>query len=240
MLGFDIETTGLCFAQGARISVVCTVDTVTREETVYHFLRSAGTAQYGEERERLLQCMRDAPRLCAFNAGGSTTACRMCMCVFCRSCTAPLTGMHTVGVQTAVTFDIPFMQQELQVDDAVVREWLLKLVDPLHAMRCVFKTTSSLNAMLALNGLECKSGSGAHAVVLAAEERWQELADYCLDDVRLTVALVESAPKIQLFVQHENGAEFIVYMHPGLRCGDPVPTPWATVSESPRDTISVR
>ncbi len=77
MLGFDIETTGLCFAQGARISVVCTVDTVTREETVYHFLQSTGTAQYDEERKRLLQCMRDAPRLCAFNAGGSAAACCM-------------------------------------------------------------------------------------------------------------------------------------------------------------------
>lgn len=60
----------------------------------------------------------------------------------------------------AVLFDIPFMQKQLNLPEAVVHEWLGKLCDPFHTMRTCFGQTSKLDKMLALNGLECKSATG--------------------------------------------------------------------------------
>jgi len=68
MLGFDIETTG--FIQQipeAEISVVCTMDSETMEQTVYNFMieNEEGKTLL---RNRLIEAFHNATRLCAYNA----------------------------------------------------------------------------------------------------------------------------------------------------------------------------
>jgi hypothetical protein len=97
----------------------------------------------------------------------------------------------------AVLFDLPFIQRQFVVPDAQLQRWLLKLFDPFHTMKTVFNTTSKLNAMLALNGCTSKSGSGAEAVEMAKDAaQWEALAEYCMEDVRLTVALANRSPLV--------------------------------------------
>lgn len=114
----------------------------------------------------------------------------------------------------AVLFDIPFLQRELQISDQEVQCWLLKLFDPFHAMKTTFNVTSKLNAMLALNGLSSKSGSGGDAVEMAKNREWESLTRYCMDDVRLTLALAVK-PELILFGDQE--FLFCIARFPSLR-----------------------
>lgn len=91
----------------------------------------------------------------------------------------------------AVMFDIPFIQKQLDIDIETIQDWLIKLFDPFHAMRTCFSITCKLDRMLALNGMECKSGDGEHAIGMAHAGEWEALSSYCMDDVRLTVALCQ-------------------------------------------------
>ena len=66
--------------------------------------------------------------------------------------------------------------------------WLVKTTDILEACRLeVFgpRHTFGLNLLCEHNGVRMKSGSGCEAVRMAAQGRWQELLDYCADDVRI-------------------------------------------------------
>ena len=45
--------------------------------------------------------------------------------------------------------------------------------------------------MLELNNLSSKTASGGDAIVMAREDRWDELVSYCLMDAKLTLSLCQ-------------------------------------------------
>ena len=83
-------------------------------------------------------------------------------------------------------FDLAFLRHSLKVPAERVRAWRLKLHDVYEACRLGLGVTFPLNALLAANGLEGKTGSGQEAVEMARTGRWEELAEYCLHDTRMT------------------------------------------------------
>lgn len=86
-------------------------------------------------------------------------------------------------------FDLPFLQARYAIPDARVGRWALKLYDVYEACRLGFDSGFSLNALLAANGLDSKTGTGGDAVVLAREGRWEELGAYCRQDTVKTRAV---------------------------------------------------
>lgn len=88
-----------------------------------------------------------------------------------------------------VRFDIPFMQAKWGVTAERAHAWRLKLHDVFEACRAALQVTFPLDALLDLNGLPGKTGTGAHAVVLAANAEWDELREYCLMDTKRTHAV---------------------------------------------------
>ena len=158
MLAFDIETTGLD-RERCLVTVVCTEDFRTGERRAYEFGRVAAEGDCGRERAQLTAALvaafDGAESLCAFNG---------------------------------VRFDVPFLHKALRLPEATVAAWLLKTTDILEACRLeVFgpRHTFSLNLLCEHNGVQMKSSSGCEAVRMAADGRWQELHDYCADDVRI-------------------------------------------------------
>ena len=87
-----------------------------------------------------------------------------------------------------VRFDLPFLARRWGIGPERVGGWVRKLVDPFEASKLALARTFSLDRLLAANGLSGKTGHGLHAVALAREGRWDELADYCMHDTRMTHA----------------------------------------------------
>jgi len=94
------------------------------------------------------------------------------------------------------SFDIPMLQRCFGLDDQRVGSFMQKIVDPLYAAKALLGTRAcaKLDVILALNGLQTKTSSGLEAVKMAREARWDELADYCLSDTRLTRELILCSP----------------------------------------------
>jgi len=82
-----------------------------------------------------------------------------------------------------VRFDIPFLRQALSIDDATITRWVLKTSDILESSRLLHGSTFSLDLLCQTNGMPTKISSGLQAIFMAAEQRWQDLRDYCEDDV---------------------------------------------------------
>jgi hypothetical protein len=83
-------------------------------------------------------------------------------------------------------FDLAFLRHSLGVSAERVRSWRLKLHDVYEGCRLALCVTFPLDALLAANGLEGKTGSGKEAIAMAQEGRWDELAAYCSHDTRVT------------------------------------------------------
>ena len=88
-------------------------------------------------------------------------------------------------------FDIPMLQRWLGLGNDVVGRWMAKLVDPHYAARGLLGTRAcaKLSIILELNSLPCKTASGAEAMHMARDGRWDELESYCMQDARVTLAL---------------------------------------------------
>ena len=99
---------------------------------------------------------------------------------------ALLDGADRLCAFNGARFDIPFLQAAFKPAAGRVLSWRLKLHDVYEACRLALCVTFPLQALLDINGLAGKTGSGADAIRLAREERWQELGDYCLHDTRMT------------------------------------------------------
>ena len=82
----------------------------------------------------------------------------------------------------------------------------------------------SLNAMLAANNLEQKSGHGGNAPRLAQQGKWGELINYNLDDTRLSVQLLRLLCN-DMMIHPMNGG----YMT--------VAKPWQVVKVEPGDAL---
>ena len=95
-------------------------------------------------------------------------------------------------VYNGALFDIPFLQQFYEYADSEVGPWMLKLIDPFYSARAILGRGAcpKLSQILSLNGIAPKTSSGLEAVIMAKEGRWEELADYCLNDTKVTYNLI--------------------------------------------------
>jgi hypothetical protein len=156
MLAFDIETTGLDPAKDS-VTVVCTQDLKTGERVAYQFARVRATEPENEHllKKDLVKAFDSASSLCAFNG---------------------------------VRFDIPFLYTALKLEEQTCAGWLLKTSDILEAARLgIFGAahTFGLNLLCQHNHVPVKCGNGLQAIKFAQQHRWDELLEYCADDVHI-------------------------------------------------------
>lgn len=90
-----------------------------------------------------------------------------------------------------VRFDLPFMQQALEINEDIITRWVLKTVDPLEYLRLSGHRTSSLDKICIHNNIMAKSSTGLRAVEMAREELWDELEEYCQQDVSILSVLIK-------------------------------------------------
>jgi hypothetical protein len=83
-------------------------------------------------------------------------------------------------------FDLPFIRHCLGAAPDRLARWRLKLHDVFEACKLALGVTFPLSALLELNGLPGKTGSGADAIQLAQKGDWRRLGEYCLNDTRVT------------------------------------------------------
>lgn len=83
-------------------------------------------------------------------------------------------------------FDIPLIERCFRPAPARVWAWRMKLHDVFEACKLALEVTFPLDALLDLNGLPGKTGSGADAVRMALEGDFEKLGEYCLNDTRRT------------------------------------------------------
>jgi len=89
----------------------------------------------------------------------------------------------------SVRFDIPFLATSFSLDPGTVTRWVLKTSDILESSRLLHGTTFSLDLLCETNGLPTKISNGLKAIGMASEKRWQDLREYCADDVAILCRL---------------------------------------------------
>jgi len=90
-----------------------------------------------------------------------------------------------------IRFDLPFMQQALDIHEDVITRWVLKTVDPLEYLRLSGHRTSSLDKICIHNNIASKSSTGLRAIEMARDGHWDELQQYCQQDVNILCVLVQ-------------------------------------------------
>ena len=85
-----------------------------------------------------------------------------------------------------VYFDIPFIAKKFDVEAGRYTAWLCKTLDYFMICKLVFESSCSLNKLLEKNGLNPKTSTGMQAVLWAKEGKWDDIAEYCMDDCKLT------------------------------------------------------
>jgi len=173
MLAFDIETMGLDAKKHA-VTVVCTECLFTGKRHAFEFEKLAAKRRalmhsdmdedereaelliLEEEHDVLLQGMIDL-----FDQAPS-------LCAF-----------------NGVRFDLPFLMQAFDIPGTKVAAWVLKMTDILEASRLLHKQTFKLDLLCEHNHMPMKSGSGLQAIEMARHGRFDDLRDYCADDVAI-------------------------------------------------------
>jgi len=89
-----------------------------------------------------------------------------------------------------IRFDLPFLQQALDLSPDVITRWVLKTVDPLEFLRLSGHRTSSLDKICTHNNIASKSSTGVRAIEMARAGLWDELEQYCQQDVSILCVLV--------------------------------------------------
>ncbi len=84
-----------------------------------------------------------------------------------------------------VRFDLPFMQRALDIPVHNVTEWVLKTSDILEQLRLRKNVVCKLDYICTVNIVPSKSSSGLEAIRMTADGRWDELEQYCANDVRI-------------------------------------------------------
>ena len=90
-----------------------------------------------------------------------------------------------------IRFDLPFIQQALQLHVDVITRWVLKTVDPLEFLRLSGHSTTSLDKICIHNNIVSKSSTGLQAIKMAQEGLWEELEEYCQQDVSILCVLLK-------------------------------------------------
>jgi uncharacterized protein YprB with RNaseH-like and TPR domain len=105
-----------------------------------------------------------------------------------------LDSATVIYTYNGATFDIPFLQREFQYSNEVVGKWMLKLIDPLYAARALlgYEACPKLSDVLRLNGVQPKTSSGREAIEMAKQGRWDDLANYCLNDTKITFEMLSN------------------------------------------------
>lgn len=107
-------------------------------------------------------------------------------------------------------FDIPFLQEGLGLCPARVSAWVLKMFDVFDIASTALGATFRLDVVLALNGMQTKTGSGLQAIEWAKNPAdWPKLEAYCMDDTRLTFELSQ-LPRIRLPPPQLGGAAYYI------------------------------
>jgi hypothetical protein len=99
---------------------------------------------------------------------------------------ASLDHADIIACFNGVQFDLPFVVSFFSVPECRYRLWFCKVFDYYEYCRLLFDCPCSLNRLLNANGHAQKTSSGGQAVVMAAQEDWQQLEDYCLADTTKT------------------------------------------------------
>jgi hypothetical protein len=92
-------------------------------------------------------------------------------------------------------FDMRVMKQHFK-DEVEYNKALDRLSDPFYDLSVI--APYSLNALLKANKLQSKSGSGKDAPVLWKQKRFEDLEQYCMDDVRLLAQLVTQESTVRV------------------------------------------
>lgn len=90
-----------------------------------------------------------------------------------------------------IRFDLPFMLQALHLHVDVITRWVLKTVDPLEFLRLSGHSTASLDKICTHNNIVSKSSTGLQAIKMAHEGLWEELEEYCQQDVSILCVLLK-------------------------------------------------
>ena len=102
----------------------------------------------------------------------------------------------------AVKFDLEYIRRYFGASEDQLQAWVSKCVDPYMLLEYVLRRRyTKLNAVLALNSMGQKTGSGGNAITLAREGKVQDLLDYCMMDAELTWRLC-TLPSIRLTNRH--------------------------------------
>lgn len=107
-----------------------------------------------------------------------------------------------------IQFDMRFMRVAWNVPAEKLEAWILKTFDAFEACRLGLGRYFPLSKLLDLNQIESKSGSGAEAIRLAREHRWDELGEYCLQDTKVTYLL--SLQDVILYPIQNNKRKLVV------------------------------
>ena len=92
-----------------------------------------------------------------------------------------------------VRFDIPFIQKCFNVPASRISNWRRKLHDIFEGCKLSLNVTFPLP--LKVNNLPGKNGNGSDAILLAKNQEWDKLCEYCLNDTKMT-HIVSSLPVI--------------------------------------------
>ena len=84
-----------------------------------------------------------------------------------------------------VRFDLPFLQQAFCLPSDTVLKWVCKTNDILENSRLLKNQTFKLDLLCSHNNLPLKSADGLAAIAMARDGRFDELRDYCADDVSI-------------------------------------------------------
>ena len=84
-----------------------------------------------------------------------------------------------------IRFDLPFLVKFLKIPEEKHLEWAVKTSDILEQSRLRFKKTFSLNLLCETNNIAIKISDGLAAIKMAEEQKWDELVEYCEQDVRI-------------------------------------------------------
>lgn len=101
---------------------------------------------------------------------------------------ADISGAKSLTVFNA-NFDLPFIQVQFNVPAATVKSWFDKTSDILAHSKTRYKQTFPLQLLCEVNGIVGKSSTGTAAIKMAQEHKFDELLEYCQDDVRILVDL---------------------------------------------------
>lgn len=121
--------------------------------------------------------------------------------------TAAFDAATSLCAFNGVRFDIPFLES-LAVPNIKLVQWALKCTDYLEQFRLRAMPTCGLNVLAGANGVELKSSDGKAAIRMAENGAWDELREYCAQDVAILCDL-----QARRFLKHPRSLQIVDLRH---------------------------